>query len=206
MNSINKPKTPLWKKSMLQKLNYYDIREQLEEICENGDMYGYDYGDISGYYAEYKDQFDDLAALAYDLISAMDEYEVQENWDDMTVALLGEVYTVLGWDVQQLDYFGLLNTFEEELAQNEASKRILRLTKIEMLALFRKILCALLLFYDIKAAHDCLTSIVEELDERAAIMKRKDDAINNLYKDLTGKTAEQFDNLVNDLPQRMWVE
>ncbi len=36
---------------------------------------------------------------------------------------------------------------------------------------FRKVLTTLILFYDIKAAHDCLTSIVTELDERAAMME-----------------------------------
>ena len=72
--------------------------------------------------------------------------------------------------------------------------------------LFRKVLCTVVIFYDIKAAHDCLTSIVEELDERAAIMKRKDDMVNKLYEDLTGKNAEQFDEIVKNMPQRMWVE
>lgn len=199
-------KTPLWKKSMLEKLNLYDIRDQLQEIYENGDMYGYDYGEIEGYYNEYKEQFDDLAALAYNLDEAMTEYDVEEHWNDMTVALLGQLYNVLGFDNQELDYFNLLNTFEEEWAQNEAVKRILQMTKKDMLMLFRKVLCTVILFYDIKAAHDCLTSIVEELDERAAIMKRKDDVVNQLYEDLTGKSAEQFDEIVKNMPQRMWVE
>lgn len=203
---MNQPKTPLWKRSMLEKLNLYDIRDQLQEICENGDMYGYDHGEIEGYYNEYKEQFDDLSALAYNLDEAMTEYDVEEHWNDMTVALLGQLYNVLGFDQQELDYFNLLNTFEEEWAQNEAVKRILQMTKKDMLMLFRKVLCTVILFYDIKAAHDCLTSIVEELDERAAIMKRKDDIVNRLYEDLTGKSVEQFDEIAKNMPQRMWVE
>ena len=203
---MKQSKTPLWKKSMLKKLNLYDIRDQLQEIYENGDMYGYDYGDIEGYYNEYKEQFDDLAALAYNLDEAMTEYDVEEHWDDMTVALMGQIYNVLGYDYQELDYFHLMNTFEEDLAQGEAVKRILQMTKKDMLMLFRKVMCTVVLFYDIKAAHDCLTSIVEELDERAAIMKRKDDMVNQLYEDLTGKNAEQFDEIAKNMPQRMWVE
>lgn len=199
-------KSPIWKKSMLEKLNMYEIREMLDEIAENGDMYGYDYGDTKGYYNEYKDQFDDLAALAYSLGEAYDEYDVQENWDDMTVALIGNLYNVLGYDTAELDYFNLLSGYEEDLAQDEATKRIMRLTKQDMIRLFRKVLCGIILFYDIKAAHDCLTSIVEELDDRAAIMKTKDDQINRLYEDLTGKNAEQFDEIVKNIPQRMWVE
>ena len=28
----------------------------------------------------------------------MDEYEFEEQWNDITVAMLGELYTVLGFD------------------------------------------------------------------------------------------------------------
>lgn len=202
---VNQSKNPIWKKSMLQKLNLYDISAALDEISENGDYYGYGI-DIEGYYNEYRDQFDELAAQAYTLSEALSEYDVQENWDDMTVALLGELYTTVGWDSEELDFMHLLCGVDDEWAQNEAAKRIMRLTKLEMLSLFRRVLGVIVIFYDIKAAHDCLVSIVEELDERAALMKRKDDAINDLYKDLTGKTSEQFEELVKNLPQRMWVE
>ena len=57
MKTSKQSKTPLWRKSMLKKLGLSDIKEQLWEISDNGDMYGYEYGDESGYYAEYKDQF-----------------------------------------------------------------------------------------------------------------------------------------------------
>ena len=62
------------------------------------------------------------------------------------------------------------------------------------------------MFFDIKAAHDCLVSIVEELDEKGALLEQKNEQINRLYHDLTGKSDSQFDEIIRNLPQRMWVE
>lgn len=64
----------------------------------------------------------------------------------------------------------------------------------------------IVMFFDLKAAHDCLTSIVEELDEKGALLERKNDRINSLYKDLTGKSNETFDDEIRNIPPRMWVE
>ncbi len=203
---VTQSKTPIWKKSMLEKLNLEGIKRALWEIEEDGDEFGYDDGNTDGYYADYKDQFDELAGMASELLSALEEYCVEDNWDDATVGLMGDVYTVLGFDAVEIDYCHLLSDYQEELATDEAAKRLLRLTKSELLALFRRVLCVITLFYDVKAAHDCLVSIVGELDERAVLMKRKEDQINWLYKDLTGKNEEQFDTLVESLPPRMWVE
>ena len=54
-------KTPIWKKSMLQNLNFGSITDYLYEISENGDCFGYDGGD-EGYYQEYKEQFDAIVS------------------------------------------------------------------------------------------------------------------------------------------------
>ena len=97
---MKRSKIPLWKKSMLQFLNLGDISECLWEIVENGDMYGYD-REESEYYQEYKEQFDELSAGAYSLSEALNEYDIQENWNDMTVALLGYQQTVLGYDFEE---------------------------------------------------------------------------------------------------------
>lgn len=208
MQTVKRSKTPLWRKSMLESLNLRSIKELLWEIAEDGDSYGYeDERSESGYYVEYKEQFDELSACAINLIDAMEEnsYAYEDCWDDMTVALLGLEYDVLGYDAAEYDYFKI-TSFEESLAVEEAEKRIMRMTKQELVKSFRKVLTILLLFFDIKSSHDCLVSIVEELDERGAILSRKNSEINRLYTDLTGKNAEQFDFIVNNLPQRMWVE
>ena len=160
---------------MLQTLNLDSIFEYLYEIQDNGAPYGYArnedfYTGEGGYYREYKEQFDDLSDGAYYLMEALQNYDVRQNWDDMTVALLGRTHQIVGFDIIEQNYCEMLS-WQEEWAENEAVKRIERLSKREMIKCFRRVLAALILFYDIKAAHDCLTSIVEELDERAAMMK-----------------------------------
>ncbi|MEZ3452766.1 MAG: hypothetical protein K1W17_00140 [Oscillospiraceae bacterium] len=206
---MNQSKNPLWKKSMLKSLNYYEITDFLYEISDNGDMYGYD-REEGGYYQEYKEQFDDLSDGAYRLWDALDnsdysDYSLRDIWDDMTVALLGYQEKVLGFDQVEEDYFSML-TFLEDAAVQEAEKRLMRFSKEQLIKNFRKVLTTLVLFFDIKAAHDCLTSIVEELDERGAILERKNEKINRLYEDLTGANAKDFDEIIQGIPPRMWVE
>jgi hypothetical protein len=103
------------------------------------------------------------------------------------------------------DYFGMLS-YEEDYAVEEAKKKLERFTKQDLITYFRGVLVILASFMDIKAAHDCLTSIVTELDEKGALLERKNKQIDQIYGDLTGKSGEQFDELIANLPQRMWVE
>lgn len=210
---MKQSKTPLWKKSCLaDSLSFENICEWLEEVGDNGDMYGYEDTSIEGYYNDYKEQFDDLSAGAWDMYEQLTSYnyyggyeETSDLWDDMTVGLLGDLYNVYGFDPAELDYFKI-SSFEEDLAVQECEKRLMRLTKQQLISNFRKILMTLVMFFDLKAAHDCLTSIVEELDEKGALLERKNERINLLYEDLTGKSGELFDNEIANLPQRMWVE
>lgn len=194
---------------MCGSLSFDNITTWLEEISENGDMYGYDYANEEGYYNDYKDEFDELSAGAwalYEQIMCDEVGGLREIWDDMTVGLLGDLYTVYGFDTVELDYFKLSDGFEEELAQLEAVKRLERMTKADLIKGFRKVLMLIVMFFDIKASHDCLVSIVEELDEKGALLEQKNEQINRLYQDLTGKNDSQFDEIIRNLPQRMWVE
>jgi hypothetical protein len=176
----------------------------LWEISDNGDSYGYE-REESGYYQEYKELFDELSGGAYELIEALQSHDLSENWNDMTVALLGETHQVLGYDMAEQDYFRILD-YEENWAVQEAARHLERLSKADLIRCFRQVMVTLLIYFDIKAAHDCLTSIVQELDAKGALLERKNAAIDHLYQDLTGKNEADFDRLVATLPQRMWVE
>ena len=210
-------KKPLWKKSILRDLTYRDVMNWLYEIGENGDPYGYETIDQKGYYNDYRELFDDLSSGAIELQEAMKDVgdywrwnDVDHSlWDDVVVAALGEVRTVLGYDVGQYDYFGM-TVWDESWAQEEAKKRLLRLTKSELLDTVCKVFQILLLFWDLKTAHDCLTAVVTELDYKGAVFEEKSKAIDKLYEDYTGTDAEEFerkfDELTRNLPQRFWVE
>ena len=204
---MKQSKTPLWKKSILQHLNLYDILSYLEEIADNGDCYGYD-GGQDGYYQEYKDLFDDLSAMAYRLMEVISDYyyTIGEHWDDMTVSALGETQTVLGFDTLEQDYFKMV--IGEEWAVEEAQKRVLRMTKQEMLMSFRQVLGTLTAFLDIKTAHDCLTAVVDELDQKGAILEIKNQEINRLYEDITDSSSRELDEIIKSISpnSRIWVE
>lgn len=210
---MKQSETPLWKKSMLASLNLSDIYESLYEIAGNGDAYGYDTEDESEYYYMYAELFTELAIGADEIMMGINEitsdYEYNEDkWNALSVALLGRQEKILGYDPMQEDYYAMLdpNAWENQAAVNEAEKKCKRMTKAELLKTFKQILTTITLFYDIKAAHDCLTAVVSELEEKGALLERKNAEINRLYKDLTGANEHEFDVLIARLPQRMWVE
>lgn len=205
-----KSRTPLYKKSCLAEgLSWDNITDWLYEIGEDGDPYGYEDVSKSGYYNDYKELFDELSAGAYDMYNALTNeytYSLRDIWDDYTVALLGELFTVYGYDAAECDYFKLSDDYEEELAVREAEKRLMRFTKAELIRNFQRVLKMIVMFLDLKCSHDCLMAVVEELNEKGALLERKNDRINALYMDLTGKNGEQFDMELRNIPPRMWVE
>lgn len=214
---MNQSKVPLWKRSMLKYLNINEMAEMLQEILEDGDPYGYDDSDNikkSEYYDEYRPLFDELSLAAYGLMDVIrniqDLYFVDSDsnkWDDVAVGLLGHQERVLGYDTVEDDYYSMVDPYEDEWAVEEAIKRLNRLTKEKLIRTFKSVFSTVVLFFDVKAAHDCLTAVVTELEEKGAMLSRKNDEINRLYKDLTGGASEQkFDEIVRRIPQRMWVE
>ena len=159
---------------MLQRLSLDDIREDLEEISEAGDYYGYEGDSLGEYYDEYRPLFDELSAGASDLldaISRLEEYDGEgfAGWDDFTVALIGPVHKVLGYDTSQMDYFSMM-AYDEAAAVREAEKRLQRLTKAQLIATFRRVMIALVAYWDIKGSFDTLSAVVNELDSRAAVL------------------------------------
>lgn len=54
MNRLSKSKAPMWRKSMLCRLSLSDITNDLEEVSESGDYYGYEGESLGEYYDEYR--------------------------------------------------------------------------------------------------------------------------------------------------------
>lgn len=166
----------MWKHTLLQNLDYGTISDRLEEIAESGDYYGYSGPDLGEYYEEYRPLFDELSFGATELLEGLTEYNyftherLANQWDDCTVALLGNVITVNGYEDDRIDYRSITQ-FEQTLGVEEAEKRLLRLSKKELISLFRRVMTTIVCYADIKGSYDTLAAVVNELDERAAIME-----------------------------------
>lgn len=172
--NLAQAKKPLWKKTMLQRLGLDDVREDLEEISEAGDYYGYEGESLGEYYEEYRPLFNELSTGAYDLLETIERIEEYDGeaftgWDDFTVALIGPVRKVLGYDSGEMDYFEMM-AYDEDAAVQEAEKRLQRLTKAQLIEMFRRVMIALVAYWDIKGSFDTLSAVVNELDNRAAIL------------------------------------
>ena len=205
---MNQKKNAIWKKSILEGLSFEDITECLYEMTEKGDYLGYESGLSDSEYAEeFRELYNEVNYGAQNLLDALYENsaDVRENWDDMTVGMLGEIHSVYGFDAAEIDYFKLTE-YTSEYAIEEAKKRLMRLTKDELINTFSKVFKIVLGYIDIKSAFDTIDAVVTELDYRGALLESKNNEINRLYEDLTGIDGENFDKLVKNIPGRMWVE
>lgn len=168
---------------------------------------------------EFKIAFADLEAKVDRLIDAADlnwnnAYYGERNqaYDDSTVALIGDKYRIVGFDTDEEDYFSLTR-YEEGLAQTEAGKRLMRLTKAEMLSTIGQSFGTLLAFLDLRQQYDYLKATFDILRDENTSMLRQIRAIESAYEAANAagwwygdEAVKRFDRLLDDLPDRAWVE
>lgn len=167
---------------------------------------------------EFRMAFSDLEAKADRLTQIIHDYygwegePFQRTYDDCTTALIGNRYKLLGYDFEEEDYFALTG-YDRELAQTEAGKRLMRRTKAELLSAIGQCLGTLLAFLDLRQQYDYLKATFDILrDENTSLLRVIKD-IDAAYEDIsagwlhcTREAVRRFDTLLEDLPDRAWVE
>lgn len=228
MNSqerAEKARALAYKRPALATLGYRAVMEELEEIQEACDEVQYwidsDDGTLLDAFDgdteqewEFKMAFSELSSNCYTLLDRIyDSVESEEDFDDCTVALIGNRYEMVGYDSFQEDYFSLTE-FQAELAEKEAGKRIMRLTKKEMLAHIGLALGILLAFFDLRHQYDYLKAAMDVLrDENHSLIQLLKDidgayqaAASAEYEYQARPLWEKFQRMTRDLPERIWVE
>lgn len=197
-----------YKRPALASMGAYNIRQELDDIVEACDGVRYYIeqadndetllnaldGDEDAEW-EFRMAFADLSAKADELQMRLYEQNFEDfyrDFDDATVALIGNRYELVGYDGEEEDYFSL-TSYEEGLAQTEAGKRLCRLTKSEMI---ERIGWAFDILRDENTSQlDTIREIEKTYDEMEADDFRE-------YKDST----RHFDRLLAALPDRAWLE
>ena len=129
------------------------------------------------------------------------------------MALIGSRYKILGYDSAEEDYFAL-TSYEQGLARTEAGKRLMRRTKADMISTIGQCMGILLAFLDLRQQYDYLRATFDILrDENMSLLQTiqeidaaYDAVASEEWWDRSSEAAQRFDALLNDLPDRVWLE
>ena len=221
-----KAKQLRYKKPIVRDLNLDSIQSELwdmQSVCS--DIHWYDNDEESLVNAldgnedeayEFKMAFTDLESQLDQFQADLDEAYVSEYFDLLFPAV-GASYAggYLGFDALEEDYYGL-EPYEYSWAENEAAKKIMALTKKEILAAVGQCLKIIYSYLGIRYRYDCLEAAIEVLRgqnmERIKIIK----GIEEQY-DIAEKSSEGFkwqndaevrklDDMLREVPQEYWIQ
>lgn len=132
----------------------------------------------------------------------------RDDYDNCTVALIGNRYNLVGFDDYEEDYFSLCS-YESHLAEEESGKRFMRLTKKEMISTIGQCFGILMAFLDVRQRYDYLQATFDILRDQNTSLLDTIKEIGNLYEETQdgwNSSAEQkWHNLTEALPQELWV-
>lgn len=164
---------------------------------------------------EFRMAFADLSAKADNLASCLYDQNFEDfyrDFDDCTVALIGNRYEMVGYDAEEEDYYSL-TSFEQGLAETEAGKRLCRLTKAEMVSRIGWAFGITLAFFDLRQSYDYLKATFD-------ILRGENNSLLQIIKDIETQyekaeaarfdpwdgCTKRFDEMLAALPERAWVE
>ena len=195
----------MYKRSMVSKLNYTDIRESLDDMmamCSDIQYAEQDDDTLINAFDGNEDeahefilQFSDLEYDIENMANQFDEMfgyrddpersEIAErNFNDDTVALIGKNFRLLGFDEYREDYFELSDDYFEELGTGEAQKRVMRKTKKEMLESIGLTMAFLLKFADVEYRYRTMEATLNIFRDENIRMLKTVKEIDEKYKDL----------------------
>ena len=132
----------------------------------------------------------------------------RDDFDNCTVALIGNRYNLVGFDSYEEDYFSLCS-YESHLAEEESGKRLMRLTKKEMISTIGQCFGILMAYLDVRQRFDSLQATFDILRDQNTSLLDNIKEIEKLYEaaqDRWDSSAEQkWHNLTDALPQELWV-
>lgn len=155
---------------------------------------------------EFRMTFADISANCERLIGVISDAYIEENFDAFLVTANGGFYKTVGYDSYEEDYFALIG-YEPELAQSEAAKRIMRLTKQEIVSLARTVFGVIAAYTDLVQHYDKLEAVYNivkgENAELLSAVKRIDEAYERYIET---QDVSAYDKVLYRLPDRAWLE
>ena len=218
MTKAERSRNLRYKRPALASMGFEAMRCELEQISEKcSDIHWWTDTDdetlLNALDGDEEDAFEFRLAFA-ELDTACDRISSEiwqsgidaEIFDNCTVALIGNRYNMVGYDALEEDYFAL-TSYDEHLAEEEAGKRIMRMTKKEMISTIGQCFGILMAYLDVRQRFDYLSATFDILRDQNTSLLDTVKEIEKLYEAAQDDWLEcrTFDALVNTLPQELWV-
>lgn len=209
-----------------EKLSYYDISAAVQDIAEeccdslwmleNGDKILNALDGDEDELCEYKLMYAELSAVCDELaeqLAYIDMLDMSKRLDDFMVGIMRscrqDAYGVAGYDSYEDDYF-TLDAMEAKWAEEAAHKRLMRMTKAELIDAAGLCMGIVLPYLDLQGRYDRLKASCDILTGDAAellkVIRDVDKAYTAAEKDGWGeKTTKKFERLLTGLPDIVWV-
>lgn len=163
----------------------------------------------------FKMAFSDLAAELQQFEEDLEEQWIPECFDDLFPAAGADFFGgFLGYDSYEHDYFGL-EPFQYKWAEQEAEKRICRMTKKELLEAVGACLKVYTAYIALQYRYDCLEASLKIIQEKnleglklvKAIEEQYDIAEleSNHFQYMYGKEVGKLDSMLDQVPQEYWL-
>lgn len=221
-----KAKQLRYKKPIVRGLNVDTIQSELWDMisaCEDIHWYDNDEeslvnaldGDEDEAY-EFKIAFSDLEAELDQFQEDLDSEYITPYFDVLFPAVKARYAGgYLGYDQYEGDYYGL-EPYEYAFAESEAAKKIMSLTKKEILEAVGQCLKIAYQYMAIRYRYDCMDAAIEILRgenmERIKIIKGIEDQYLIAEKSSDGfkweydKEVAKLDRMLQEVPQEYWVQ
>ena len=215
-----------YKKPIAKEMNYdficneiWEMRDLISDVQwfvddENNLVNALDGDEDEAY--QFKMAFSDLAAELERLEDDLRNEYVPDCFDDLFPAV-GADYMggYLGWDSYEQDYFGIMG-FEYRYAEDEAEKRICRLTKKELLDAVGVCLRVYSSFVGLRYRYDCLEASLDIIREKNLEALKLFKAIEEQYERAEEASnhfeyrydpeVRTLDRMLEQVPQEYWVQ
>lgn len=225
-------KKPLSKTINWQQIidDLYEMREACEDVrwIEGDDEALLELFDGDGDQAfEFKIAFSDLASECKQFSDDLDEIRTFDFMRgtslsedgapifDLFFPAIDKTDDLIGYDEYEGDYVGL-GFFESEWAQHEARKKLVRLTKEQLLDLAGVAFLIARNYWGLLYRYDCLKAEIDiirgENDGMLKAIKATEAAWERWNDDSDGgrylytKAEEDLDRILDEMPDRVWVE
>ena len=161
-------------------------------------------------FAELEAESDALYERLLDL-NEWDEDDIRRAYDDCTVALIGNRYNLVGFDTMEEDYYSLTG-YDEDLAFTEAGKRLMRLTKVQMISRIGQCVGILVSFLNVRQKYDYLKATMNVLRDENTILEEQLLKVEEAHKKASdadfrpwAKATQEWERLLDTLPPEVWV-